>query len=201
MSEHSIEANQAQSGVWVSGVDTRDFYISTIRISESWGFFEKNTQLVDFDLSLLNEEQLKYFFDKSVEYLNSITKNGYIFVQKQNSLFLISDPSLPIKEKINRRKKSLKQEVEVLKNKKRIKRKMKSAIKRNSMPWDLLDPNTKAVPEKVWKERYSACESCEFFAKKVGVCKKCGCFMKVKASMAHSFCPVGKWHEYIEEEA
>jgi hypothetical protein len=51
-----------------------------------------------------------------------------------------------------------------------------------------------------YKRRFKICEECEFSRvafniKKVkGLgCKKCGCFMNVKAKLYRMKCPVGKW--------
>jgi hypothetical protein len=75
-----------------------------------------------------------------------------------------------------------------------------SAKKRNAMPWDLLNPNRKHVPEDVYSERYETCKSCEFFIKPTKQCSKCLCFMKVKCALTFAFCPENKWHAYTEEE-
>tara|TARA_R110002020_G_scaffold115102_7_gene264751 strand:- start:434 stop:814 length:381 start_codon:yes stop_codon:yes gene_type:complete len=46
---------------------------------------------------------------------------------------------------------------------------------------------------KVYNERIDICKGCKFFRKSVSQCKKCGCFMKIKAAIAFTRCPVGKW--------
>lgn len=68
--------------------------------------------------------------------------------------------------------------------------------KRNALPWDLLDPNTKYVPQGVYDWRYETCKGCEFFSKATKTCTKCHCFMKVKCAMGHAFCPEDKWGQY-----
>lgn len=69
--------------------------------------------------------------------------------------------------------------------------------KRNAMPWDLIFPGTHYVPDEVYEERYEACTNCEFFTKKAPrICKKCHCWMKIKATIGMAYCPVGKWGPY-----
>ncbi|MBA95805.1 MAG: hypothetical protein CMP21_08835 [Rickettsiales bacterium] len=45
------------------------------------------------------------------------------------------------------------------------------------------------------KKRLSICKECEFLFKPTKTCKKCGCFMKIKARMSNVSCPIGKWDE------
>ena len=72
--------------------------------------------------------------------------------------------------------------------------------KRNAMPWDLIFPGKHYVPEEVFEERYNICSGCEFFTKKAPrLCKKCHCWMKVKATLGIAYCPVGKWGPYEGE--
>lgn len=73
-----------------------------------------------------------------------------------------------------------------------------SEQKRNAMPWDLLNPNTKYVPESIYSWRYETCKSCEFFTA-ARTCSKCNCFMKVKCALGHAYCPEGKWGTYDME--
>jgi len=68
-----------------------------------------------------------------------------------------------------------------------------------SKPWDLLNPNIGRVSAEVLEKRMSACRGCEHFIRLSGQCKKCLCFMKLKASLPHSECPVGKWHQEPEK--
>lgn len=51
------------------------------------------------------------------------------------------------------------------------------------------------VPDEIKEERTEICRSCEFLFKPTFQCKKCGCAMKAKASLAGAECPVGKWHK------
>lgn len=47
------------------------------------------------------------------------------------------------------------------------------------------------LPEQERNERYSICQSCEYF--KMDFCKFCGCYMPVKTYMPSQSCPVKKW--------
>lgn len=59
--------------------------------------------------------------------------------------------------------------------------------------WDMLNPNIGRVSQDVLEKRLSICSSCEHFIKLTKQCKKCGCFMRLKGSLPHAECPVGKW--------
>ena len=63
----------------------------------------------------------------------------------------------------------------------------------NTRPWDVVNPNTKWVDEKISKQRSDICKSCPELIKSTTQCKKCGCFMKVKTKMEKATCPIGKW--------
>lgn len=63
----------------------------------------------------------------------------------------------------------------------------------SSKPWDLINPNIGRVSDEVLEQRLAICKDCEFFIKLSKQCKKCGCFMRLKGSLPHSECPVGKW--------
>ena len=60
-------------------------------------------------------------------------------------------------------------------------------------PWDLFNPNTEYTDNSVAKARFDICKSCPELIKFTSQCKKCGCFMKIKTTMAHATCPIGKW--------
>lgn len=60
-------------------------------------------------------------------------------------------------------------------------------------PWDMLNPNIEWANEDKIKERYSICQSCPELIKLTKQCKKCGCFMKAKATLEKAVCPIGKW--------
>jgi len=49
------------------------------------------------------------------------------------------------------------------------------------------------VPKEIEEKRIEICNSCEHLFKPTGNCKRCGCFMQVKAKLEHSKCPIGKW--------
>lgn len=51
----------------------------------------------------------------------------------------------------------------------------------------------RALNDEEIQQRYSICESCEFFHKPSKRCKKCGCFMKWKTAWRSQKCPIGKW--------
>ena len=45
----------------------------------------------------------------------------------------------------------------------------------------------------VYKERLEICRGCEHYFSLTGTCKKCGCFMRVKAKISTMTCPERKW--------
>ena len=75
--------------------------------------------------------------------------------------------------------------------------KIKEIIKNNSESdvsvTDIFSPNTSWVDEDIFNNRYSICQSCPELIKLTKQCKKCGCFMAVKAKMKLATCPIGKW--------
>jgi hypothetical protein len=46
---------------------------------------------------------------------------------------------------------------------------------------------------KVYNDRLEICKACEFYFKPTGSCKKCGCFMRLKAKISNMSCPIKKW--------
>ena len=60
-------------------------------------------------------------------------------------------------------------------------------------PWDLLNPNSPRSPEELAAYRLEICKTCPFYRKLSNTCRKCGCFMKLKTTLAHAKCPEGKW--------
>jgi len=60
-------------------------------------------------------------------------------------------------------------------------------------PWDLLNPNKPRSSEELAEYRLEICKGCEFYRKLSNTCKKCGCFMKLKTTLEHAKCPIGKW--------
>tara|TARA_R110000782_G_scaffold186862_1_gene277048 strand:+ start:15199 stop:15615 length:417 start_codon:yes stop_codon:yes gene_type:complete len=47
--------------------------------------------------------------------------------------------------------------------------------------------------KEVYNDRLKICKSCEYYFKPTGTCKRCGCFMRIKAKIAPVSCPVNKW--------
>lgn len=41
--------------------------------------------------------------------------------------------------------------------------------------------------------RLEVCMGCEYLLRAVDVCRKCGCFTKVKAALPSGDCPLGRW--------
>lgn len=52
----------------------------------------------------------------------------------------------------------------------------------------------KNAPEDIYRDRLEKCLGCEFL--KDSRCLKCGCFVAMKALLAHEKCPVDKWLPY-----
>lgn len=59
-------------------------------------------------------------------------------------------------------------------------------------PWDLINGSPRS-PEELSEYRLEICKSCEWFRQRSQTCKKCGCFMKLKTTLAHAKCPIAKW--------
>ena len=53
--------------------------------------------------------------------------------------------------------------------------------------------NSYIVNKKTYKERLDICRGCEHYFKYTGNCKKCGCFMRIKASISIMECPEQYW--------
>jgi hypothetical protein len=60
-------------------------------------------------------------------------------------------------------------------------------------PWDMLNPETEYVDDKLAEKRLSICMSCPELLKLTKQCKKCGCFVHLKTKLAKAECPIGKW--------
>ena len=60
-------------------------------------------------------------------------------------------------------------------------------------PLDLLNPSQYSHNEEQTNKRLEICHSCDFFYKPVGICRKCGCVMKLKTKLQEATCPIGKW--------
>lgn len=52
------------------------------------------------------------------------------------------------------------------------------------------------APRLTAAERMEICESCEQYIPDKGQCSVCGCFMKLKTTMANMRCPLDKWTEW-----
>jgi len=44
-----------------------------------------------------------------------------------------------------------------------------------------------------YQNRLDVCKKCKHFRKSTNQCKKCGCFMRIKAAIAFTKCPIDKW--------
>ena len=58
---------------------------------------------------------------------------------------------------------------------------------------DLFDPRHPRSDQELIEYRLNICNSCPFFNKKLLKCTKCGCFMKLKTTLAKASCPMGHW--------
>jgi len=58
----------------------------------------------------------------------------------------------------------------------------------------------KLLPNKIVEERRAICKSCKYYKSMFSICGKCGCYMPLKTKYDNSFCPIGKWIEYVEEK-
>ena len=63
---------------------------------------------------------------------------------------------------------------------------------RDVKPWDLINGSAR-TPDEISEFRLEICRDCEFYRKRTNQCKKCGCFMKLKTTLEHAKCPIGKW--------
>jgi hypothetical protein len=59
--------------------------------------------------------------------------------------------------------------------------------------WDLLNFKSPRSEDELRESRLKICRECEFFKPASQKCKKCGCFMKLKVTLEHAKCPIGKW--------
>lgn len=49
------------------------------------------------------------------------------------------------------------------------------------------------ISKKLYKERMSTCLDCEHYSETLNRCKKCGCFLIIKAALRDTKCPLDKW--------
>tara|TARA_B100001094_G_scaffold238895_1_gene234382 strand:+ start:2826 stop:3242 length:417 start_codon:yes stop_codon:yes gene_type:complete len=54
------------------------------------------------------------------------------------------------------------------------------------------------VPDEVYEDRIAICKECIYYFKPTGTCKRCLCFMKVKARLAPMACPQKYWDKTTE---
>jgi hypothetical protein len=60
-------------------------------------------------------------------------------------------------------------------------------------PWDIWDSSVERATDEKASARYETCLSCPELMKLTKQCKKCGCFMALKAKIEKAECPIGKW--------
>ena len=58
---------------------------------------------------------------------------------------------------------------------------------------DLFDPSKPRSEQELAQARLDICKGCEFLSRKMDRCLKCGCFMKLKTTLADAKCPMEKW--------
>ena len=56
------------------------------------------------------------------------------------------------------------------------------------------------VPDEIYEERLAICKECVYYFKPTGNCKRCLCFMKIKARLAPMACPQKYWDKTTEVE-
>lgn len=49
------------------------------------------------------------------------------------------------------------------------------------------------VSKAIYMQRLDECSKCVYSLKSLDICRKCGCFVKVKALSPSMECPLGKW--------
>ena len=52
-------------------------------------------------------------------------------------------------------------------------------------------PDSEKATEEVCDGRLALCRACEFLL--TGMCRKCGCYVEIRAALSNSGCPAGKW--------
>jgi NAD-dependent dihydropyrimidine dehydrogenase PreA subunit len=57
------------------------------------------------------------------------------------------------------------------------------------------------VPNEIYVDRMNICRKCPYYSKPLGQCKRCLCFMKIKARIAPMECPEYFWGKTTEMEA
>jgi hypothetical protein len=51
------------------------------------------------------------------------------------------------------------------------------------------------ISKELFKKRMKTCFNCPSYNKKLKQCKKCGCFLFIKAFLKTQECPLKKWDE------
>ena len=54
------------------------------------------------------------------------------------------------------------------------------------------------VSDEIYEDRIAICKECVYYFKPTGTCKRCLCFMKIKARLAPMACPQKYWDKTIE---
>ena len=57
------------------------------------------------------------------------------------------------------------------------------------------------VPDEVYEDRIAICKECVYYSKPLGQCKRCLCFVKLKARLAPMACPQKFWDKTTEMKA
>ena len=57
------------------------------------------------------------------------------------------------------------------------------------------------VPNEVYEDRMVICKECVYYSKPLGQCKRCLCFVKLKARLAPMACPQKFWDKTTEMKA
>ena len=56
------------------------------------------------------------------------------------------------------------------------------------------------ISKKRYNQRMSTCLDCPFYQTKYNKCKKCGCFLILKAALRDTKCPLNKWPQGDEND-
>ena len=57
------------------------------------------------------------------------------------------------------------------------------------------------VTDEIYKDRIAICKECVYYSKALGQCKRCLCFMKIKARIGGQECPQKYWAKTTEMKA
>lgn len=55
-----------------------------------------------------------------------------------------------------------------------------------------MDPNIR-TEEGLYEERLAVCRECDMLLQ--GMCRKCGCYVELRAAVKNNVCPQGKWQD------